>query len=167
MIVALALSAATFFFDPHPHRKQIAKRVYHVRAWTLVVDHDKFTDQVTCSLYGRRMRYLSGALVFHLRDGVETTHAVFRADDGEPTAVAQAFHQLEGEGYFPRRGWIDRVAGGDVALPPAYVSGARKVWIRASPRQPPSVFDLGDFDEALDRAQDLGCPENGFVDAKA
>ncbi len=166
MITALALAVTTFFYNPHPH-PQVAKRTYHLRAWTLVVGHDKFTDEITCSLFARRVRYRPGVLIFHLRDGLETTHAVFRTDDGATTPVSRAFHQLESAGYFPRRGWIDRAAGGDVALPPSYLEGARRVWIRASPRQTPSLFEIGDFDEVLDRAQDLGCGDKSFVDVKA
>lgn len=165
MITALGL-ALGLVINPFHRPGQLATRVHHLRPWTLVVSRDTFTDAVTCSLSGRRMRYRPGALIFHLGDGLETTHAVFRADDGAPTPVSRAFHQLEAKGYFPRRGWIDRVTGGDVALPPEMLAGASRLWIRASPRRAPAVFDIGDFVDVLDRAEDLGCPDNGFVDPK-
>jgi len=162
--LSLALGLA---LNPFRHPGQLTRRVHHLRSWTLIVGRDKFTDAVTCSLYSRRIRYRPGALIFHLGNGLETTHAVFRADDGPPTPVSQAFHRLEAEGYFPRRGWIDRLAGGDVALPPEVLAGVSRVSIRASPRRAPNTFDIGDFADVLDRAQDLGCPDKGFVDPRS
>lgn len=167
MITAAVMAITSFFYNPHAHHAQLVKRTYHLRAWTTVVRHDTFTDAVTCTLAAPRMRYRAATLIFHLRNGLETTHAVFRVDDGPPAPVAAAFHGLEARGFFPRRGWIDNPAGGDVALPAAYVRGARRIWIRATPRLPPTVYDVSRFDDALDRARDAGCPDNGFVDAKS
>src|SRR5260221_13615087 len=76
-----------------------------VVGWDLHVHRDTFTGQTGCSLYRRDIRVSSHTVIFHLDDGVETTHAWFRIDGGPPRQVAEAFAEDEKNGVFPEPGW--------------------------------------------------------------
>ncbi len=157
LTVALALASAL-----HLHQPQVTRHRYVSGGWQLTVTHDRFTDALACSLKTRAMYYRNQTLVFHLKRGLETTHAVYRVDDGPAAPVSGAFHEVEGHGFFPRRGWIEDPAGGDVALPASYVRDADRVLIRASIKTAPTVFKVSRFEDALDRARDEGCSEASF-----
>ncbi len=163
MLLVAALALTTLLGHPHP--AQVKQHRYTVGAWRMTVGHDLFTDAIRCTLQTRTMHYRNETLIFHLRAGLETTHAYFKIDDGDAHPVSDAFHQVEAHGFFPRRGWLDDRAGGDVALPASYVHDARRVWIRASPRQRPNVFKVSRFDDALDQARSNGCTEESFKPA--
>ncbi|MGI8840947.1 MAG: hypothetical protein ACR2F8_09255 [Caulobacteraceae bacterium] len=165
MWLATALAVSSFFYSPHHGRPQVARRLYAVHGWRIAVDRDTFTGAVSCSLSANRVYFRSGALIFRLGRGVETTHAVFRLDGGPARPVAEAFHDDEARGIFPRRGWIDDPAGGDVALPAAYIKGAKRVWIRSSPATYPRLYDVSRFAAAREGARGAGCGEGAFVAA--
>lgn len=159
MIAAMALSS--FFYQPHP--PQLTERLYRLAGWRIAVAHDKFTGHVSCSLSAKHVRFKSDALIFHVGPGVETTHAVFRIDGGPARPVSQAFRDDEARGFFPRRGWIDDPAGGDVALPAAYLKGATRLWIRATPATYPQYYNVSRFADALAEAKAAGCPDAAFA----
>ncbi|MGI9170110.1 MAG: hypothetical protein ACR2FH_08050 [Caulobacteraceae bacterium] len=163
MIMA-ALAIGSFFYAPHHGPAQVTQRLYGVGAWRIGVYHDTFTGAVSCSLRTNRIHYRSETLIFRLGRGVETTHAVFRLDGGTPRPVAEAFHIDEARGFFPRRGWIDDPAGGDVALPRTYFPKVKRLWIRASPASQPQFFNVSRFAEALAGARAAGCAETAFGD---
>ncbi len=162
MSVIAALALASFFNHPR-QRVEVTHRYIRVAPWEIGVDRDTFTGAVTCSLAAKRVHFKSGALIFHLGRDVETTHAAFRVDGGPARPVSQAFRDDESLGFFPRRGWIDNPAGGDVALPAAYLKGAKRLWIRASTAAYPQVYDIGRFADALARAKAAGCPAPAFA----
>lgn len=158
MLLTAVLALTTLLHPP----AQVKQHRYSVGPWRISVGHDKFTDAIRCTLRTHTMRYLNHTLIFHLRTGLETTHAFYKVDDGDAHPVSEAFHEVEALGFFPRRGWIDDPAGGDVALPASYFGDAHRVWIRASPRQRPTVFKVDRFSDALDRAQSAGCTDPSF-----
>ncbi len=160
LMAGLALASAL-----HLHQPQMARHRYVTGGWLLTVSHDRFTDALACSLKTRAMYYRNQTLIFRVKRGLETTHAYYRVDDGPTTPVSSVFHEVEGHGFFPRRGWIDDPAGGDVALPVSYVRDADRVWIRASIKMAPTLFKVSRLEDALDRAHDEGCTEASFRSA--
>jgi hypothetical protein len=160
MFVIAAMALTSYFYQPHP--PQSTERLYQLAGWRIAVAHDKFTGQVSCSLSARHVRFKSDTLIFHIRPGVETTHAVFRIDGGAPRPVSTVFREDEAHGFFPQRGFIDDPAGGDVALPADEFKGVRRLWIRASPADLPSYFNVRRFDDALAGAKAAGCSDQAF-----
>jgi hypothetical protein len=165
MLLAATLALTSVLSPFHHHRAQVTRHHYVTGAWMLTVGHDNFTDALTCSLKTRTMQYRSETLIFHIRRGLETTHAFYQVDDRPAAPVSKAFHEVETHGIFPRRGWIDDPAGGDVALPVSYLRDADRVAIRASTRMAPTVFKVNQLDDALDHARDAGCTEASFKSA--
>jgi hypothetical protein len=166
MLLAVAL-ALTSVLHSGPHPPQVKQHHYVTGGWRITVGHDVFTDAIVCTLKTSRMRYRNETLIFHLKRGLETTHAFYKLDDGPAHPVSDAFHAVEAHGFFPRRGWVDDPAGGDVALPAADVRDAARIWIRASPTTRPSYFKINRFGDALDRARSEGCTEGSFKAAAA
>lgn len=162
MLLAAALALTSVLHPGQPHPPQIKVHHYVTGGWRLTVGHDVFTDAIVCSLKTSRMHYRSQTVIFHLKNGLETTHAFFKIDDEGARPVSDVFHDVEKNGFFPRRGWVDDPAGGDVALPADLLRDANTVEIRASPRSRPSVFRVSRFGDALDRAQSEGCTEASF-----
>lgn len=156
-----ALAISSFFYQPHP-RVESTHRPYALAGWRIGVDRDTFTGAVSCTLKARNVSFRSDTLIFHLRPGLETTHAVFRVDGGAARPVSVAFHEDEAHGIFPQKGFIDDPAGGDVALPASYLRSARRIWIRPSPTSWPRYFVVYRFSEALARAKAAGCPAGAF-----
>ena len=132
MLLAAALALTSVLHPIHLHPPQVTQHRYVSGGWVVTVGHDRFTDALVCSLKTRTMHYRKETLIFHLKRGLETTHAFYKIDDGSAVPVSDVFHEVEAHGFFPRRGWVDDPAGGDVALPASYVHDARHVWIRAS-----------------------------------
>ena len=157
LLAALALTSVL-----HHHQPQVTRHRYVTGGWLLTVGQDHFTDALTCSLKTRTMHYRNETLIFHLKRGLETTHAFYKVDDGPAAPVSNAFHEVETHGFFPRRGWVDDPAGGDVALPVSYLRDADRVWIRASTKMAPTVFKVNRLDDALDHARAEGCTEASF-----
>lgn len=165
MLLAAALALTSVLPPVHLHRPQVTQRHYESGGWRLTVGHDRFTDALVCSLKTHTMHYRSGTLIFHIKRGIDTTHAVYKIDDGPPTPVSAAFHEVEAHGFFPRRGWVDDPEGGDVALPAAYVHDARRVAIRPSTAMRPLIFKVDRFDDALEHAEAEGCDAASFKPA--
>jgi hypothetical protein len=165
MLVAVALALTSVLHPIQLHRPQVSQHRYKAGGWLLTVGHDRFTDALTCSLKTRTMHYRNETVIFHLKNGLETTHAFYRVDDGPAAPVSGAFHAVEMHGFFPRRGWVDDPAGGDVVLPVSYLRDADRVWIRASTKMAPTAFKVNRLDEALDRARAEGCTEASFKSA--
>ncbi len=165
MLLAATLALTSVLHPLGHHRPQVTRHRYVTGGWLLTVGRDHFTDALTCSLKTRTMRYRSETVIFHLGRGLETTHAVYKIDDGPAAPVSDAFHEVEAHGFFPRRGWVDDPAGGDVALPVSYLRDADRVSIRASTRMAPAEFKVNRLDDALDRARAEGCTEASFKSA--
>jgi hypothetical protein len=136
---------------------RVAMRHVHVGAWSVVVARDRFAGTSSCSLDARDVSLHRGTAIFRLGRGLDTTRAVFRLDGGPPREVSEAFDAVEARGFFPERGWIVDPAGGEAALPAAYLSGVRAVTLRVSPKLPPRVFKVAHLDEAIATAQAYGC----------
>jgi hypothetical protein len=162
MLLAAALALTSVLHPLRLHPPQVTQHRYVSGGWVVTVGHDRFTGALACSLKTRAMHYRNDTLIFHLKRGLETTHAVYRIDDGPPAPVSAAFHEVEAHGFFPRRGWVDDPAGGDVALPASYLHDVRYVWIRASTATRPVAFKVNRFDDALDHARAEGCTEESF-----
>jgi hypothetical protein len=165
MLLAAALALTSVLNPLQHHRPQVTQRHYVTGGGLLTVGADRFTDALTCSLKTRSMHYRNQTLIFHLKSGLETTHAVYKIDDSPAIPISNAFHEVETHGFFPRRGWVDDPAGGDVALPVSYLRDADRVAIRASTRMAPTVFKVNRLDDALDRAWAEGCTEASFKSA--
>jgi hypothetical protein len=165
MLLAAALALTSVLSPHHSHQGQVTRYHYVTGGWSLTVDHDRFTDALTCSLKTRTMYYRNRTLIFHLKNGLETTHAFYRLDDRPAAPVSKAFHDVETLGFFPRRGWVDNPAGGDVALPVSYLRDTGQVAIRASTRMAPTVFKVNRLDDALGNARAQGCTEAAFQSA--
>ncbi|MBA3810705.1 MAG: hypothetical protein H0X27_03485 [Caulobacteraceae bacterium] len=159
MIVATALAIA---LSGHAARGQIERRHLASDGWSIRLYRDTFTGALSCSLASKTMRFRRDALIFHLGHPPDTTHAYFRIDGAPARPVAEGFSEVQARGFFPRRGWIDDPTGGDVALPAAWMQGAKRIDIRASWRTRPRKFDISRFAEALSAARAAGCSERAL-----
>ena len=154
MLLAATLALASVLHPGRPHPPQVRQHSYVTGGWHMKVGHDVFTDAIVCTLKTNRMHYRNETLIFRLKPGIDTTHAFFKVDDDAARPVSEAFHEVETHGFFPRRGWVDDPAGGEVALPAAYVRDATRVLIRPSPKShlvgnlPPSHLVYPSAEEA-------------------
>jgi hypothetical protein len=147
---------------PHRHGEAAAAhashRLYKLGPWLIAVDPDRFAGTIGCQLHTRDVSLRQDTLIFRVAPDGDTTAAVFRVDSGPPRRVAEAFDTVEAPGFFPQRGWVVDPNGGEAVLPVAYVSGARVVAIRVSPKQHPRLFKVARLSEAEAAARGLGCP---------
>lgn len=141
---------------------QIVTRSLKVGDWTAKVRSDQFTGETSCSLVGRRISFHRDTLVFHLGRDIDTSQSFFRVDDGPVRSVREPRLENETHGFFLNSGPIANPSGGEVALPVSITQGAKKVFVRPSPRYQPRAFDLGRFDEALAAAKAAGCKDASF-----
>jgi len=163
-VVAMALSLA--FLNPaniklpqtpFTGQRQVDAWSVHKADWIVNIRRDNFTKLTTCSLKTRTVEFHSGFVVFHLGPSVDTDDAYFRIDDGPARSVREATREDQALGYFSGHGPIDNPSGGEVALPRAYLDGASRVTIRATPRSRPRQFDLSQLPVALAAAKAGGC----------
>ncbi|HEY2177846.1 MAG TPA: hypothetical protein VGH15_04630 [Caulobacteraceae bacterium] len=160
----LAVLMALSLFGHHhggghrPRPAQVIHRYGYVHGWRYVIAEDPFTGQLSCSLIGHGMHVRNQSVIFELGAGVEATHSVYRIDLGQPHAVSDAYMEDAKNGIFPERGWIDDKNGGETVLPLHYLTGGRRIWIRASPKRKPVEFDLGRLGQALAVVRAKGCP---------
>ena len=136
MLLAAALALTSVLHPGQPHPAQVKTHHYVTGGWKISIGHDVFTDAIVCSVKTSRMHYRNETVIFHIKTGIDTTHAYFKIDDDPARPVSDAFHEVQAHGFFPRRGWVDDPVGGDVALPAAYLRDANRVAIRAW-RAPP------------------------------
>jgi hypothetical protein len=122
------------------------------------VSPDRFAGTTGCRLHTRDVSLQRDTLIFSVVSQGDTTAAVYRVDSGPPRGVAEAFDTVEAHGFFPQRGWLVDPNDGEAALPVSYVTGARSVAIRVSPRRRPRHFNATRLEEAEARAKTLGCP---------
>lgn len=165
--LAIALSGHTNRFHRHPPvqrppRVQVVKRHFTVAGWSLRTYRDTFTGALSCSLATKTMRFRRDALIFRLGPPQDTTHAYVRIDGAPARPVAEGFSEVQARGFFPRRGWIDDPAGGDVALPVSWLEGAKQIDIRASQAIRPRRFDVGRLAQALAAARAAGCSDRAL-----
>ncbi len=86
---------------------------------------------------------------------------MFRIDDGPARSVHEATYDDQRRGYYRRGGPLENPLAGEVALPSFYVTGAKWVYIRETPRNDLSWFDVSHFAEALALARSESCPDIG------
>jgi hypothetical protein len=132
-------------------------RQRHVGPWRIEMSRDRFAGTLNCSIDARDVTFTRETLIFRVGGGVDTTHSLFRLDSGRPRPVADVFDLVQARGFFPQRGWILDPAGGEVALPAAYVADARRVTIRVSPGSRPRGFRVERLAEARRLAKAAGC----------
>jgi hypothetical protein len=155
-MIAAALFALSLFEAPQTHT------VYrHVGGWTVKATTDRFTKAVTCSIRKGRVAFRNDVLIFHLGEYADTSEAVFRVDDGPARSVHDATYDDQRRGYYRRGGPLENPSAGEVALPSFYVTGAKWVYIRETPRNDLSWFNVSHFAEALALARSENCPDIG------
>jgi hypothetical protein len=133
----------------------------HVGGWTLKVSTDSFTGAVACSMTKGRVEFRNDVLIFHLSRLDDTSDAVFRVDGGPVRSVREATYDDERRGYYRDGGPLENPSAGKVALPSFYVTGAKWVYIRETPRNDISWFDVSRFADALAVARSMKCPDIG------
>ncbi len=161
MLAAAAIALSLWIHAPThagttPSRS--AERIVKIGPWRGFVRHDAFTGQASCGLATSGIHIRARSAIFRMGRGVETTHAVFRIDAGQPRAVSELFAAEARNDVFPLRGWIDDRHGGEVALPLGELEGAKRVFIRAQPGRRAKTFDVGRLSQALGALQAAGCP---------
>ena len=133
----------------------------HVSGWTVRVTSDHFTKEVSCSMSKGRVAFHNDVLVFHLGEFADTSDAVFRVDGGPVRSVHEATYDDQRRGYYRNGGPLENPSAGQVALPSFYVTGAKYVYIRETPRNGLSWFDVSGFADALAAARAMKCPDIG------
>jgi hypothetical protein len=132
----------------------------HIGPWRLEIRRDRFAGAVTCRITARDITLSRETLIFRIAGPErDTTHAVYRIDGGPPHPVSEVFGAVQAHGFFPERGWILNPQGGEVALPAASVTGARRVALRAGERTAPSVYNVSRLGQALRQYDAAGCAE--------
>ncbi|HXU99502.1 MAG TPA: hypothetical protein VG166_03280 [Caulobacteraceae bacterium] len=159
LVLAFTLPLLGHHHGAHrPKAAPVVHRFGYVHGWRYVISEDAFTGQLSCALFGHGMHVRNQSVIFELGSGVETTHAVYRLDAGQPHPVSAGFTEDESHGIFPERGFIDDKNGGETVLPLHYLTGARHIWIRATPKYRPVDFDLKYLTQAMAVARLRGCP---------
>ena len=165
MLLTAAISLSLLGHLPHwPHGPggaagaHASHHLYKLGPWLIAVHPDRFAGTTTCQLHTTTVRLQRDTLIFRVAPEGDTTAAIFRVDAGPPRRVAEAFDTVEAQGFFPQRGWVVDPNGGEAALPVSYVSGAKVVAIRVSPKQHPRRFQVARLPEAEAAAKALGCP---------
>jgi hypothetical protein len=141
------------------HRVRPIERHGRTHGWQWAVITDRFTGKVSCQLHIRGMHVRADTVIFELKPGAETIHAVVRIDSRPPQPVSDMFAEDQKHGIFPERGWIDDRRGGEVALPLSMIRGARVVWIRPKPKAPVYGYNVSRLDQALAALKHAGCPD--------
>lgn len=161
MLLTAALTLSLLGQWPSGHHQSVRAVTYrrHVGPWSFTLFSDRFAGKTTCSIDARGVTLARQTLVFRLLRGGDTTHTVFRIDNGPPHRVSDAFETVEAHGFFPQRGWIIDPAGGEVALPAAYLTDARVVTLRVSPNRNPETFKVERLAEAIAVAKTYDCLE--------
>jgi hypothetical protein len=144
-----------------PHRQTVV-HVERTGDWTTRITHDTFTGQTSCSLAKHDIHFERDSLVFYLGRRSDIGDADFRIDDGPARSVREASLDDDRRGFFRDGGPIDNPSDGKVVLPSSYMTGAKLVYIRISPRYQPRVFDISRFEAALAAARAAGCGESAF-----
>ena len=155
-MIAAALFALSLFDAPQTHTVH-----RHVSGWTVRVTTDRFTKGVSCSVSKGKVRFQGDVLIFHLGEYADVTNAMFRVDGGPVRSVHEATYDDQRRGYYRKDGPLENPSGGEVALPSFYVTGAKWVYIRETPRDYLSWFDVSHFTDALALARSEGCPDIG------
>jgi hypothetical protein len=133
----------------------------HVGGWTIKATTDRFTKAVTCSMTKGRVAFRQDVLIFHLSRLTDTSDAYFRVDAGPVRSVREATYDDQRRGYYRDGGSLANPSAGEVALPSFYVTGAKWVYVRETPRNELSWFDVSRFAEALALARTMKCPDIG------
>ena len=133
----------------------------HVGGWIVKVTTDRFTKAETCQLAKGHVEFRKDVLIFHLSRLDDTSNAYFRVDDGPARSVREATYEDQRRGYYRSGGPVENPSSGLVALPSFYVTGAKWVYIRATPRNDLSWFSVSRFADALARARSMNCPVIG------
>jgi hypothetical protein len=133
----------------------------HVGGWTVAATSDRFTKAVSCAVSKGHVEFRNDVLIFHLSRLDDTTNAFFRVDDGPARSVREATYDDQRRGYYRNGGPLENPSAGVVALPSFYVAGAKWVYIRATPRNDLSWFNVSRFADALALARTLQCPDIG------
>ena len=151
-MIAAALLALHLFGQP-----QVRETTRHIGGWTLRVERDSFTGSAACWIGKQDIEFQRDALVFHLGHDVDTSDAVFRVDEGAVRSVRVAKLEDERRGIYLNGGPLENPSAGLVALPSAYVLGAQRIYIRATPSHLPRVFKVGRLADVLAAADQAGC----------
>jgi len=151
-MIAAALLALTLFGHP-----QVRETTRHVGGWTLRIDKDAFTGQASCWIGKQDIEFQRDSLVFHLGHETDTSDAYFRVDDGAVRSVRETTLEDERRGVYRNGGPLENPSGGLVALPAPDLAGARRVYIRATPRHMPRVFDVSRLADVLAAGDRAGC----------
>jgi hypothetical protein len=133
----------------------------HVGGWTVKATTDRFTRAVTCSMTKGRVEFRKDVLIFHLGGLADTSDAYFRVDAGPVRSVRDATYDDQRRGYYRDGGPLANPSAGEVALPSFYVTGAKWVYIRETPRNDLSWFNVSRFADALALARAMKCPDTG------
>jgi hypothetical protein len=160
--VALSLFNPLSVFHHHPkapHEPAAASRRAQAGAWTVTARWDRFAGATSCVIRARGVRLERQTAIFRVREHGDTTASLFRLDNGPARPVSEAFGPVEAHGVFPQKGWVMDPAGGEIALPAAWLGSAATVTVRVSPRSHPVRFKVAGLDTALAAAKAKGCPE--------
>lgn len=132
----------------------------HGRHWRWEVRQDRFSNRFTCSLRAHDVHVRSGAAIFKVDPGLDTTHAFYRIDARPPAPVSDHFIALHKLNIFPEKGWIDDPdGGGEVALPLSVLGDPQRVWIRANSRSKVRYYNVAGLPQALAALHKAGCPD--------
>lgn len=166
VLIGLAAASGAFHF-PHvspPHlpklstpslrRSDTRVNKKKIAGWTLYTYKDSFTGITTCRLYGRKIVYESGNLLFQFSPTTDTSRATYRVAAGPVlTAVAPLQNFLT-----TNLAHLENPSRGRVSLPAAELANAMDVAIRPRYAQKASTFKLEGFDRAMAAATEQGCP---------
>ena len=156
-MIAVALAFHMFHAGPSSHLRVVTHRG-DVHGWHWTTIYDRFAGKVSCKLAGHDMRVQSMSVIFKLDHDFDTTHAIYRIDLGLPHPVSDAFQEDQKNNIFPERGWIVDRNGGEAVLPLSYLTNAREVWIRSTPKSKQHHFDVSRLPQVLAVLKSKYCP---------
>lgn len=147
----LALSLAFPFGHHGPPRRsaRVTQATYRVQGWRLHVTRDPFADTTGCELHEGDARVEQGRLIWALGAGVDSTHAVYRIDDGSA--------RMQSSLSLPVSANLTNPSNGVIVAPVNELRGGRFLQVRANPQAHLRTLRIAGLDEALAAADRLGC----------
>ncbi len=162
-LIALLAFTSTASRAAQVHGAQVRGMQRHVGPWTIRVHTDRFSERVSCRLFGRGMEYRRGAVIFRLPGRFDTSTAAYRVDDRPPVDVRTEVMAMARLGFALYRDDLANPSGGLVRIPEDRLIDANVVRIEAGPKGAAFHFKVFGLSAALEVAGAAGCTPAAFA----
>lgn len=156
-MIGLVASLAVFgSFWPHNATQTTVER-QHQKGWTLEIRHDAFAGVTQCRISGHDVELVHGVATFRFHHWVDTSHALFRIDDGPTVSSQTVAPEAAALGAALWTNDLSNPSDGQVHIPAARLDAAHAVTIRPNTRAGVRTFALAGLAELRASAKAHGC----------